>query len=192
MGLLFALQPRPELSTPNSLRLRSHFRKFAMGGSFLFFAMFMGVMALAAAPLFKLMRQEGGFFDQIIVWFFCLILVIYPIFAFLCFSFEEHAIFSKRSDGFFDLQTYKTIAFIKWGEKKLERFRLDDLTEENWIGKVNAASLKASQAGKKDRYATKGHWLLTLKSADQKITIERRARLEEIQWLKFLIEKHFN
>lgn len=163
-----------------------------MGGSFLFFAMFMGVMTLAAAPLFKLMHQEGGFFDQIIVGFFCFVLIAYPLFGILCFTFEEHAIFIKRPDGLFDMKAYKTIAFIKWNRKKYERFRLEDLREENWIGKVNAAKIKAESSGAKDRYATKGHWLLILGEGQEKITIERRARKEEIAWLKFFIEKHFD
>jgi hypothetical protein len=191
MGLLFALQPQPRKSTPDRLNLRSHFRKFAMGGAFLFVAIFLGVMTLAAAPLFKLMQQEGGFWDQIIVGFFVTVLITYPLIAFLCFSFEENVIISRRTDGLFDLERFKKIAFLKWGKASAKGFELNDLKEENWIGAVNAASLKAKAAEKKDRYATKGHWMLTLEKNYQKMTLERRARKEEIDWLKFLIEKHF-
>lgn len=191
MGLLFALQPQPRKSTADRLKLRSHFRKFAMGGAFLFVAVFLGVMTLAAAPLFRLMHEEGGFWDQIIVGFFVSVLVTYPLIAFLCFSFEENVIISRRTDGLFDLERFKKIAFFKWGKSYAEGFRLDELKEENWIGALNAASLKAKVSQKKDRYATKGHWMLTLEQNSKKMTLERRARKEEIEWLKFLIEKHF-
>ena len=191
MGLLFALQPQPRKSTPDRLKLRSHFRKFAMGGAFLFVAVFLGVMTLAAAPLFKLMQQEGGFWDQVIVGFFVSVLVTYPLIAFLCFSFEENVIISRREDGLFDLERFKKIAFLRWGRSSAEGFSLSDLKEENWIGALNTASLKSIATQKKDRYATKGHWMLTLEKNSQKITLERRARKEEIDWLKFLIEKHF-
>ena len=191
MGLLFALQPQPRKSTPERLQLCSHFRKFAMGGAFLFVAVFLGVMTLAAAPLFKLMQQEGGFWDQIIVGFFVSVLVTYPLIAFLCFSFEENVIISRRTDGLFDLLHFKKITFLKWGKFKAEGFTLNDLKEENWIGAVNTASIKAQTNEKKDRYATKGHWMLTLEQNSKKLTLERRARKEEIEWLKFLIEKHF-
>ncbi len=191
MGLLFALQPQPRKSSPDCLKLRSHFRKFAMGGAFLFVAVFLGVMTLAAAPLFKLMHEEGGFWDQIIVGFFVTVLVTYPLIAFLCFSFEENVIISRRADGLFDLERFKKIAFFKWAKVSAQGFSLNDLKEENWIGAVNTASLKAEKNEKKDRYATKGHWMLTLEQKSQKMTLERRARKEEIDWLKFLIEKHF-
>ena len=195
MGLLFALQPQPDKSTVKCLRLRSHFRKFAMGGSFLFFALFMGVMTLAAAPLFKLMRQEGGFWDQIIVFFFIGVLILYPLLAFLCFTFEEHVIFTRRADNFYDLKLYKTLALMRWGEKNVRGFLLSDLKTENWIGQINAAALNSSRTQTRNRYATKGHWLLMLKSPEHpetNVRIERRARKEEIEWLRYLIEDHFN
>lgn len=193
MGLLFALQPYEETSTPTVLRLRSHFRKFAMGGSFIFAGLFLGVMTLAAFPLFKLMRAEGGWFDQIIVGFFALVLVLYPIAAAVCFLFEEHVMLTRRSDGLYDLKAFRQVLFITWAKKSREGFTLADLKEENWVGLLNAAALKSKKAGKPDRYATKGHWLLTLKdAAGEPFIIERRAKKEEIEWLKFLITKHFS
>ena len=188
MGLLFALQPFPPKSDANTLHLRSHFRKFAMGASLIFAGLFLGVMTFAAAPLFQLMRSEGGFIDQVIWIFFATVLILYPILAAICFLFEEHSILERQNSGLYHFTSYKQLLFIKWDRKSKQNFRLEDLVEENWVGALNAAALEKS----KSRYATKGHWLLLLKDAKKDLVIERRARKEEIDWLKFLIEKHFS
>lgn len=194
MGLLFALQPFEERSDAATLHLRSHFRKFAMGGSFFFAGMFLGVMTLAAFPLFKLMLAEGGIFDKLIVGFFVTVLILYPILGAICFLFEEHVVLEKTPQGLFNLNSYQQLVFLKWHKKKLEGFKLEDLKEENWVGLLNAAALESkSKNHKPNRYATKGHWLLTLKKPNGDThVIERRAKKEEIEWLKFLIEKHFH
>lgn len=193
MGLLFALQPFEQKSTPTRLYLRSHFRRFAMGGSFIFAGLFLGVMTLAAYPLFKLMLEEGGFFDYLIVGFFVTVLTLYPILAALCFLFEEHVTFDQQKDGTYKLTRYRQILFFKWGYRTLGNFKLSDIQEENWVGALNAAAIKANKKAIPNRYATKGHWMLMLKDIDgEDFVIERRAKKEEIEWLKFLIEKHFH
>lgn len=163
-----------------------------MGGTLIFAGLFLGVMTLAAFPLFKVMFEEGGFFDQLIVGFFVLALVLYPILAAFCFLFEEHLLLEKRPDGLFDLKGYRSILFFKWNRKNIEGFQLGNIQEENWVGALNAAAIKANKKTKPDRYATKGHWMLVVKKNDENLVIERRAKKEEIEWLKFLIEKHFH
>jgi hypothetical protein len=193
MGLLFALQPFEQKSTPTRLYLRSHFRRFAMGGSFIFAGLFLGVMTLAAFPLFKLMLEEGSWFDYLIVGFFATVLTLYPILAALCFLFEEHVTLDKQANGLYKLTRYRKILFFKWGYRTLENFKLSDIQEENWVGALNSAALKAKKKAVPNRYATKGHWMLILKDNNgDDFVIERRAKKEEIEWLKFLIEKHFH
>lgn len=193
MGLLFALQPYEQSSTPSLLYLRSHFRRFAMGGSFIFAGLFLGVMTLAAYPLFKLMLDEGGWFDYIIVGFFVTVLTLYPILAALCFLFEEHVTLEKGSDGLYTLIRYRKILLFKWGYRVIKNFKLSDIQEENWVGALNAAALKAKKKAVPNKYATKGHWMLVLKDQEgEPFVLERRAKKEEIEWLKFLIEKHFH
>lgn len=164
-----------------------------MGGSFIFAGLFLGVMTLAAYPLFKLMIEEGGWFDYLIVGFFVTVLGLYPILAALCFLFEEHVILEKKSDSSFSLTRFRKILLFKWGYKVLQNFDLKDIQEQNWVGALNAAALKANKKAIKDKYATKGHWMLTLKDANgDDFVIERRAKKEEIEWLLFLIKKHFH
>lgn len=193
MGLLFALQPFEQSSTPKLLYLRSHFRRFAMGASFIFAGLFLGVMTLAAYPLFKLMLEEGGWFDYFIVGFFATVLVIYPVLAALCFLFEEHVTLEQSQGDLYKLTRYRKILFFKWGYKTIEGFKLSDLQEENWVGALNAAALKSNKKAIASKYATKGHWLLILKNVSgEDFVLERRAKKEEIEWLKFLIHKHFH
>ncbi len=188
MGLIFALQVDPKNENPKVLHLKSHFRKFAMGGSMLFGGVFLGVMPLAADPLFKLMRTEGGFFDLLLVGFFYSVLIAYPILAAICFLFEENVFIKSLGDGRYSIDKYRSVLFVKWKKEKLDSFKLEDISEENWIGALNTAAIKD---GQKTKYATKGHWLLVAKNKSSSLVLERRAKKEEIQWLKFLIEKHF-
>jgi hypothetical protein len=192
MGLLFALQPEMADSTPKRLHLTSHLRKMAVGLSFIFSGVFVGVMTLATAPLFKVMLVEGNFFDKIVVYFFASVLVVYPLLAGLCFTFEEHLILEQKPNKLFDITGYKKILFLRWNQFQVQNVALEELKEENWVGALNSAALKAKKAGTPNRYATKGHWMLILEKDNKKYTLEKRAKKEEISWLKYLIEKHFS
>lgn len=152
---------------------------------------FLGTMFYAALPLFEKFLEEGALFDKFVAYFFYTAVLCYPALAILCFSFEQ-VTKVRLVDGEFELETYKRMLFMKWAKRKLRFKNFAELEITNWKGAVNTASIKAEEAGVKDRYATKGHWMLIGRpSNESEVVIERRARKDDIEWLLTQMESHF-
>ncbi len=193
MGLLFSLQPELRHSNPRKLFLQSAKRKFFMGGVLFFGACILGTMYLAAMPIFEALWSEGGFWDKAIAGFFNVSVVAYPLFAISCFLYFDNAVFEALGDGKFSLYAYKSILGIRFDRRRAHGFKLTDLYIHNWKGAVNTASIEAQKAGREDRYATRGHWILSAPNVDgQLVAIEKRAKRDEIEWLKSQIEAYFS
>jgi hypothetical protein len=193
MGLLFSLQPDLRLSNPRKLFLQSAKRKFFMGGVLFFGACILGTMYLAAMPIFEALWSEGGFWDQVIAGFFNFSVIAYPIFAASCFLYFDNAIIESLPDNKFSLYAYKSLLGIRFDRRKAESFRLSEMQIHNWKGAVNTASIEAQKAGREDRYATRGHWILSAPNASgDLIAIEKRAKKDEVEWLKSQIEIYFS
>jgi hypothetical protein len=188
MGLLFAIQPDLRRSTPDKLVLRSTKRRFGLGGGFLFGAALLGTMFLAASPLFKVLWNEGGYFDKFITLFFYVPIFLYPVVAFVCWFFEEVVLLQRRPDGLFDLEAYEKVLGFRWNRRALSALSPASLSVENWKGAVNTASIEAQKRGKTDRYATQGHWILKARPPAEGLMVERRAKREEVELLKAQIE----
>ena len=193
MGLLFSLQPDLRLSSPRKLFLQSAKRKFFMGGVLFFGACILGTMYLAAMPIFDALWNEGAFWDKAIAGFFRFSVVAYPLFALSCFLYFDNAVIELVSDGNYSLYGYKSIVGIRFDRRRASFFRLCDLRVHNWKGAVNTASLAAERDGRLDRYATRGHWILSAPDAKGNLmAIEKRAKRDEIEWLKSQIEVYFS
>lgn len=193
MGLLFSLQPDLRLSKPHKLHLQSAKRKFFMGGVLFFGACILATMYLAAAPLFEVLWTEGTFWDRGIAAFFKISVIAYPVFAISCFLYFDNAILEETTPGVFSLKAYKSILGIPFDRRQAHGFALKDLVVHNWKGKVNTAAHEAIREGREDRYATKGHWILSAPSELGKlVAIEKRAKKDEIIWLKSQLEVYFS
>lgn len=195
MGLLFKLKIDLRDSQGPRLSLASTKRKIAMGGAFLFGAVFLGVMTFAALPLFKLFWEQGDTFDRLVVIFFASALVIYPIFVFICLAFEDRCILTLNPQtNKIDLVRFKKIFFIKFYQEKLSGLRYpEDFHIENWREALNVAALSKNPDAKLKQYATKGHWMMLAKDGNgKKVVFERRAKKEDIEWLQLLIEQYFS
>lgn len=193
MGLLFSLQPDLRLSGPQKLHLQSAKRKFFMGGVLFFGACILATMYLAAAPLFEVLWSEGTFWDKVLAAFFRFSVVAYPLFAISCFLYFDNAILVAQGNGLYSLKAYKSLVGIKFNKRSAHDFKLSDLVIHNWKGSVNTAAIDSAKAGKEDRYATKGHWILSAPSKNNTlVNIEKRAKKDEIIWLKSQIEMYFS
>lgn len=195
MGLLFSLQPDLRLSRPRKLFLQSAKRKFFMGGVLFFGACILGTMYLAAAPLFAVLWSEGTFWDKVIAGFFKVSVVLYPLFAVSCFLYFDNAIVEElpHSPDKFRLFAYKTILGIRFDKRSAEEFELKDLRITNWKGALNTAALDAAREERQDRYATRGHWILSAPNAQgELVAIEKRAKRDEVEWLRSQIELYFS
>ncbi|HVJ64709.1 MAG TPA: hypothetical protein VM901_05590 [Bdellovibrionota bacterium] len=193
MGLLFSLQPELRLSNPRKLFLQSAKRKFFMGGVLFFGACILGTMYLAATPIFDALWSEGGFWDKAIAGFFRVSVVAYPLFAISCFLYFDNAVLETRDGETFSLYAYRSLVGIRFARRRAEGFRLADLRVHNWKGAVNTAAIEAERSGNTDRYATRGHWILSApKASGELIDIEKRAKRDEIEWLKSQIELYFS
>lgn len=194
MGLLFSLQPDLRLSGPRKLFLQSAKRKFFMGGVLFFGACILATMYLAASPLFDVLWSEGTIWDKFIAGFFKFSVIAYPLFALSCFLYFDNAILEQHADSknLYSLKAYKSLLGIRFDKRHVGSFELKDLRIHNWKGAVNTASIEAAQSGREARYATKGHWILSAPNANgDLISIEKRAKRDEIEWLKSQIEVFF-
>jgi len=200
MGLVFALQPDLRKSSVDELIIRSSKKRFSLGGSFVFGAALLGTMYLAASPLFKVLWNEGNFFDQFLAAFFYAPIILYPFLTLLCWFFEEVLRFKKNPDGSFDVEAYEKFLSFRWKKRKAAAVSLSQLSIENWKGSRNVAALDAQASHNATsyatryatRYATKGHWILKLHpTPTTELHLERRAKREEIELLKAQIESFF-
>ncbi len=193
MGLLFPLQPDTRKSVLNKLVLKTTKRRFAMGTGFLFGAALIGTMYLAASPLFKVFWSEGNFFDKSLASFFYFSIFLYPLFALICWFFEESVVILKESHGGFSVNAFDKLFFLKWNTRGGKITSLDEIHIRNWMGAKNVAALSAEEKGQKDRYATKGHWILygSTASTSEPIHIERRAKLDDVEYLRAQILDYF-
>lgn len=194
MGLVFALQPDVRRSTPETLFVRSTKKKFGLGGSFLFGGALLATMFLAAAPLFRLFWTQGGFWDKVITVGVLTPIVLYPFLALLCWFYEEVVVVQKNptQPGTFNLEAYEHVFGWKWNRRSLQGITLQDLLLSNWVGSKNVAALEAEEAGTTDRYGTRGHWKLLVRAPQgELLLIERRAKRDEIEFLKAQIQYHF-
>ncbi len=189
MGLVFPLELDLRHSRPTTLVLTSTTKRFAVGGSFLFIGLVLAAMYLAAAPLFDIMWKQGELFDKGLAAFFYFILFAYPLVCFVCWFYKSSVTF-ERTDSKLLIRTTQTLGPIRWGTANYECAGLEDLEVDNWKGAVNVAAVAAQNRGRQDRYATRGHWLLKLKSKPG-VVLERRAKREDIDWLKGQIEAFF-
>jgi hypothetical protein len=188
MGLVFPLQPDLRHSHPDALALQSTTKKFTVGGTFLLVGLTLATMYLAAAPLFDLLWSQGAWFDRLIAGSFYAILAIYPFVTLACWFYKESVLIHRRADGLFDIQAWEALGPLRWARRELKGLRLDELEVQNWKGAVNVASIEAAAKGEADRYATRGHWIL----GAQGKSIERRAKREDIDWLKAQVEAYFS
>ncbi len=190
MGLVFALQPEKRGSTPSRLALKSTKKRFSLGSSFLFGGALLGTMYLAASPLFKVLWNEGNLFDKFLAAFFYTPIILYPFLTLLCWFFEEVVIIEKLPKGGFSIRAFEKFFWIKWNKRFVECPNLD-LRIENWKGAINMAAISAEQKGRRDQYATRGHWILRLYHSQGSLDLERRAKKEEVEFLLAQIESYF-
>lgn len=192
MGLVFALQPDARRSAPDHLVIRSSKRRFSLGGGFLFGGALLGTMFLAAQPLFKIFWTQGGLFDRIITLGVVVPIGLYPLLALVCWFFEEKIEVSRRADGTLDIKADEGLPGVRWKRRELHGVALSNLAVENWTGAKNVAAISAEARGGTDRYGTRGHWLLKVRtSPTEAVLLERRAKRDDIELLKAQIEVFF-
>ncbi|MBP7845372.1 MAG: hypothetical protein KA116_11210 [Proteobacteria bacterium] len=194
MGLLFAVEPDLKASNDYKLLLKSSKKKFGLGMGMLLGGTFLGTMFYAAKPLFDTFLREGALFDKSLAIFFTVVVALYPIFAAICFLFEKVVVISKKNSTY-DLETKNKVLFLEWGKHLVKDVSLNELDIKNWKGAINTAAIKAQENGQNDRYSTRGHWFMEVtdkKNPKNKIVIERRARKDDIDWLKAQIESYFH
>jgi len=189
MGLVFPLQVDLRRSRPSSLVLTSTTKRFTVGGSFLFIGLVLAAMYLAAAPLFDIMWEQGGFLDRALAAFFYGIVYAYPVVCLVCWFYKSSVVLEAR-EGKLLVRTAKTLGPLKWGRSSFESAGINELEVDNWKGAVNVAAVTSQTKGRQDRYATRGHWMLKFKSQPGTI-LERRAKREDVDWLKAQIEAYF-
>ncbi len=192
MGLVFALEPDLRRSQPEQLVLRSQKKRFTLGGTLLFIGGVLFTMYLAASPLFKMLWNEGTWFDKTLTGFFYVMLSSFIPAAIFCWFFEEVAIISKNPiSNLYSIETCNKFFGFRWAIHKADGIQLNDLEAVNVRQSRNMAAIRAERQGKKDRYSTQGHWLLELKSSAQPLVVEKRAKKPEIDLLKAQIDAYF-
>lgn len=193
MGLVFVLQPDPRRSQPGTLAIRSSKKKFGLGGSFVFGGALIGTMFLAALPLFRIFWEQGNFWDRLITLAVIAPIVMYPVLAIGCWFYQEAVTFHRKSNGLYDVEAFESVFGVKWHRREARGIKLDDLRVENWMGAQNVAAIAAAEKGRVDRYGTRGHWMLkvTPPGGGDEIILERRAKRDEIDFLKAQIEIYF-
>ncbi len=187
MGLIFALQPDLRRSKPEILVLTSTKKRFGLGGSFIFGGLLLGTMFLAALPLFRIFWTQGGFFDKLLTLGIATPILLYPLFAIGCWFYEERVTLKKNSDGTLTIYAAEKLFGLEWNRRELNQVQLSEIAPLNWKDSLNIAAIEAGAVGKVDRYGTKGHWML--QSRD--VTLERRAKKEEIEILLEQIKRFF-
>ena len=199
MGLVFPLQPirktsrnkGPENPDRPVLLLKTSSKRFTVGSSLLCIGMILFSMFLAAGPLFQTMMDQGNWFDYLLAGFFYSMLFVFPLIAFLCWFYQE-TLRIEKSEGIFSLQYSRNFGPVKFFSRATQLRSLDELVVANWMGARNMASIKPDpNAPEQKRYATRGHWMLRLENAPTPLVLERRAKKEEIDWLKAIITNYF-
>ncbi len=193
MGLVFVLQPDPRKSAPDCLVIRSSKKKFGLGGSLLFSGTLVGTMFLAAKPLFKILWEQGGVFDRLITAAVLTPIFLFPLAALACWFYQETVIVKKRPDARYDVDAFESVFGLKWNKRHAHGLSLNELRVENWIGTRNVASFAAQGVPVPNRYATRGHWMLkvTPPQGGKEILLERRAKRDDIDFLKAQIDLYF-
>lgn len=192
MGLVFPLQPDLRRSSPETLVLRSHKSRFGLGGSFLFGGALLGTMYIAASPLFKLFWTEGGVWDQLITIAVVTPIVLYPLLAIACWFYEEKVTCRKDTHGELTVEREEGLPGLRWGRGKREHVSFDAFRVVNYRESRNVAAVRAEAKGKTDRYGTKGHWMLAIGEGDKALLLEKRAKRDDIDWLRATIETYFS
>jgi len=154
----------------------------------IFVGLLLGLMYLAAAPLFRLFWNEGGFFDRAMVLGFYGLIGLFPFAVLFCWFFEEVVTLHRAPDGSLRVEAFRRFLGVKWGQSTAASVGPENLMIANWKGAENVASIEAKENGQTDRYATKGHWLLLARVPGTELILERRAKREEIEELRAQIE----
>jgi len=191
MGLVFPLQLDLRKSTPEELVLTSTSKRFSVGSTFLFVGLVLATMHLAAAPLFKIMWDQGSFFDRALATFFYGMIFAFPVICIICWFYKSKVSLRKTQEGSLQVSIESRLGPISWGKSENQIAGVNELEITNWKGAVNMASLQSQQKSTPDRYATRGHWILRLKG-HPKAVIERRAKRDDIDWLHAQIEAFFS
>jgi hypothetical protein len=193
MGLVFPLQPVRRKSTATKLLLKTTSKKFTVGGTLIFIALILFSMYLAAGPLFQTFLEQGSWIDKLLAYFFYAILYVFPIVSFLCWFYQETLVFERNPNGTFTVDYKKSFGPLKFTKTRTEIRNLDQIQVNNWMGSRNMASIQPDPAApEQKRYATRGHWMLSLPgNAGQVLTVERRAKKEDIDWLVNVIRYYF-
>ena len=197
MGLIFPLQVDTRKTKSDQLVLKSTAKRFGVGGSLIFGAVFLGTLFHAASPLFKVLWEEGNLFDKSLTAFFYAPIVLYPIAALGCWFFQEKVVVTKASPTqVFPLnyEAFDSLFGIRWGRRSGQIDSIEQLQVVNFQESRNMAAIESEKKGNSDRYSTKGHWKLVVidaKDGSQK-SLERRAKIEDIQYLKAVFQSFIN
>lgn len=186
MGLLFPLQIDLRKSSPQRLVIKTHKQSMSLGGMLMFLFLLLSTMALAAAPLFKALWEDGTFFDRLLTGTFYIILICTPVVSLTVWMLKKIVIVEKK-ENFFHMETYWSILGSHWRTHKVDSFSLETLRIQNWVGSKNMARLLAEEKGNMDRYGTRGHWMLVLNN----LVLERRASKDDIVELQNSILFYF-
>jgi len=188
MGLIFALQQDVKDSKDKIIQFSSHKRRFSLGTGFIFLFCLLITMHRAAKPLLVMMWEEGGFLDYFLVILFYAFIGSFIIATLYCWFFKEFLSIKQESPFKFKVFSYKSLLGIKWAQKTSTIEDLNQLEIKNWMGSKNVAKISEDKKAKKDKYSTKGHWML---SSTNDHIIERRAQKADIDLVKSLILHHF-
>jgi hypothetical protein len=178
MGLVFPIQPDLKNSKLHEhLVIRTTKSRFSLGFGFLVGGCLLGTMYLAASPLFKLLWNEGQFFDQFVTLFIIGLMILYPFAALVSWFFEEVVEIQKSAQSAtFKMKKYSKIFGFEFFKTENSDLSFDSLSIQNWKAAINMAALAEKSTGKKDRYSTQGHWILKWNNK----AIERRAKKDDI------------
>ncbi len=192
MGLVFPLQPVRRRSTPQRLQLQTTSKRFTVGGTLIFIALILFSMYLAAGPLFQSMMEQGAWLDKLIALSFYSTLFVFPLIALLCWFYQERLLIEAEDAGAFRFQYRRSFGPFTIQKASTEIPSLEQLQVHNWIGSRNMASIAPDpNAPEQKRYATRGHWMLSVPNNGGVLTVERRAKREEIDWLAAVIRHYF-
>jgi hypothetical protein len=190
MGLVFPLQPDFKNSqTSQTLTIRTTKSRFSMGFGFLVGGALLSTMYLAASPIFSRFWNEGELFDKAITVFILGLMVAYPLAAIVSWFFEDVVVIQKSSsDGTLCISKFSRVLGWKFFKKDIQNIMPENLFVHNWRDSLNVAALTENKSGVKDRYATKGHWILSAKDTP----LEKRAKKDEVLDLYLQICRFFN
>jgi hypothetical protein len=170
------------------LVIRTTKSRFSLGFGFLVGGCLLGTMYLAASPLFKLLWSEGQFFDKLVTAFIIGLMILYPFAALFSWFFEEVVEIKKlpaqeNKETLFHVEKYSKILGFTFFKKTFSDVSFKNIAIQNWKDAINMAALQEKNSGVKDRYATKGHWILKWNNN----ALEKRAKREDILGLYLMI-----